>query len=171
MTGTGWERLDQIGRGMLPALIVLLLVLIGVVPLPLPRFGQVAPTLTLIPVYYWSLHRPNLLPPGVVFGLGLLQDLLSGSAIGVTALIFVVVQWVGRTQGRFVVGKPFILLWWGFLLVAFTAAIAEWLVFCLLNLVLTPIQPAILRACIAIALFPLFAALLMRVDRATMVAE
>ena len=167
MIGTGWQRLDQVGREMLPGFFALLLVLVSVVPLPLPQYGRVASALALTAVYYWSLERPNLFPPAIAFELGLLQDLLTGSAIGVTALIFVAVQWVVRTQRRFLIGQPFVLVWWGFLLVALLAAVAEWLLFCLLNFVITPIEPAILRAGIAIALFPLFAAIMMWINRLT----
>ena len=167
MIGTGWQRLDQLGRELLPGFFAAILVLVSVVPLPLPQYGQVATALTLIPVYYWSLERPNLFPPVLAFELGLLQDLLSGSAIGGTALIFVVVQWVVRSQRRFLIGQPFVLVWWGFLPVALLAAVAEWVLFCTLNLVITPIEPAIFRAGIAVALFPLFAAMMMWINRLT----
>ena len=171
MTMTGWQRLDQLGRNLLPGLLAVLFLLLSVVPVNVPHFGQVAPGLTLIAVYYWAVQRPSLFPPSLAFGLGLLQDLLSGNALGASAVIFVAVQWAVRAQRRFLIGRPFVLVWWGFLLVALAAAVAEWLLFCAMNFVITPIEPAVVSAGISIALFPLFAALLMWVNRATVAPE
>lgn len=50
--------------------------------LPPPLFG-------LMPVYFWSLLRPDLVPPGVAFAVGLLEDLLSGGPPGVWTASFV----------------------------------------------------------------------------------
>jgi rod shape-determining protein MreD len=47
------------------------------------------PVLALMPVYYWCLVRPDLMPPFAVFIIGVLQDLLSGSPPGVWTVAFV----------------------------------------------------------------------------------
>jgi len=47
------------------------------------------PLLALMPVYFWSLVRPDLMPPWAAFALGLLQDLLSGMPPGVWAASFI----------------------------------------------------------------------------------
>jgi len=52
--------------------------------------GRVPPPLfVLMPIYYWTLVRPDLMRPFGVFALGLLQDLFSGSPMGVWTLSFV----------------------------------------------------------------------------------
>ena len=52
--------------------------------------GQVpAPLLALMPVYFWCLVRPDLMPPAAAFSIGVLQDLLSGGPPGVWAAAFV----------------------------------------------------------------------------------
>ncbi len=52
--------------------------------------GQVpAPLLALMPVYFWCLVRPDLMPPAVAFAIGVLQDLFSGGPPGVWAASFV----------------------------------------------------------------------------------
>ena len=43
-----------------------------------------------MPVYFWSLVRPDLMPPGAVFFLGLAEDLLSGGPPGVWAASFLI---------------------------------------------------------------------------------
>jgi rod shape-determining protein MreD len=49
-----------------------------------------APLLALMPVYFWCLVRPDLMPPSAAFAIGLVEDLLSGGAPGVWALSFLV---------------------------------------------------------------------------------
>lgn len=47
------------------------------------------PLLALMPVYFWTLVRPDLMPPWATFVLGLAQDLLSGMPPGVWAASFI----------------------------------------------------------------------------------
>jgi rod shape-determining protein MreD len=48
------------------------------------------PLLAFMPVYFWCLVRPDLMPPPAALALGALEDLLSGGAMGIWALSFVV---------------------------------------------------------------------------------
>jgi rod shape-determining protein MreD len=48
-----------------------------------------APLFVLMPLYFWCLVRPDLMPPATAFMLGLLEDLLSGGPLGVWAASFV----------------------------------------------------------------------------------
>ena len=48
----------------------------------MPLFG-------LMPVYFWGLVRPDLMPPWVALLVGLTEDLLSGGPPGIWALSFV----------------------------------------------------------------------------------
>jgi rod shape-determining protein MreD len=50
--------------------------------LPAPLFG-------LMPVYFWGLVRPDLMPPWAALLVGLTEDLLSGGAPGIWAVSFV----------------------------------------------------------------------------------
>jgi rod shape-determining protein MreD len=50
--------------------------------LPAPLFG-------LMPVYFWGLLRPDLMPPSAALLAGLTEDLLSGGAPGIWAVSFV----------------------------------------------------------------------------------
>ena len=52
--------------------------------------GQVpSPLLALMPVYFWCLVRPDLMPPALAFVIGVLEDLFSGGPPGVWAASFV----------------------------------------------------------------------------------
>jgi rod shape-determining protein MreD len=156
-----WQRLDQTARKLLPALTTLILGLLVLIPLGVPRWGALAPPLMLASVYYWSLSRPGLLPPSASFALGLYQDLLTGAPLGSGALILVVVQWILRSQQRFLANRPFILLWAGFAPVAAGAALADWVIYALFTVTVPPIADGLVRAALGFALFPVVARLLL----------
>ena len=67
MDFTIWQRLDTIARRMLPVALTVILAMAAAVPLHAPGFSAVAPAVTLISVYYWTIFRPDLLPAPAVF--------------------------------------------------------------------------------------------------------
>lgn len=161
-----WQKLDQAGRNLTPVTVTLMLVLIGMVPVYLPGFQPVAPAVAVVSVYYWAIHRPDLLRPSTAFAIGLLQDLLSGAPLGMNALLLVLTHWVVVTQRRFFLGNSFLLLWWGFSLIMLGVAVVQWFAFSVLSARLLSMAPALFQALTTIALFPLLAWLFIRVQRA-----
>src|SRR5581483_8432401 len=110
------QRVDTGARLALPFAITLLFALLGVVAWPLPYFGQVAPPLALIAVYYWAVHRPDLFRPYMAFLIGILNDVLHDLPLGLSALIFVGMHQLVYSQRRFFAGHSFFMMWWGFAL-------------------------------------------------------
>lgn len=166
MTGGIWHKLDQAGRSVTPFAMTTLLLLVGAVPLHLPGYGTIAPSLGLMAVYYWAIHRPDLLRPGFAFVLGVLQDLLSGAPLGMTALVYVLVHRVVLIQRRVFLATTFPMLWLGFALIALAAAVVRWAGHCLLDMVLAPPGPVFVQALLTVTLFPVFGWLFIRVHRA-----
>ena len=114
-------------RGLAPFASILLLVFIGALPFPVPGLSPVMPALTVIAVYYWSIYRPDLLPLVATFFIGLVQDAIQGTPLGMSALVLLLVQGTVVSQRRFFRGKTFLVEWWGFMLVAPVAALIGWL--------------------------------------------
>ncbi|CAO3419678.1 rod shape-determining protein MreD [Azospirillum doebereinerae] len=166
MTATFWQRLDKAGRNLAPFAVTVMLVLIGLIPIPVPAYTPVAPQLTLISVYYWTIHRPDLMRPGVAFLLGLLQDLLIGGPLGVNALMLVVAQWAVLNQRRVFLASTFALLWIGFAMVMAGAVFLEWLAFSALSATAMPVKPALFQGLLTVAMFPAVGWLLIRMHRA-----
>jgi rod shape-determining protein MreD len=160
------HAVDRGARNAAPVLVTLLLMLAGMTPLRLPQFGSILPPLALMAVYYWAVHRPDLMRPMVAFGIGALQDLLSGAPMGVTPLTFMIAYWVSLTQRRLFLGTSFLLLWTGFAVVAAVAAIVQWVAYSALAGSFVAAPTAVFQAALAIGLFPLPAWLFMRVQRA-----
>jgi rod shape-determining protein MreD len=166
MTISLWQRLDLAGRALAPFAVTVILVLIGMVPLYLPGWQRIVPSLALMSVYYWSIHRPDLLPPGAAFVIGLLQDLLGGTPVGLTALVFLLCHWMLVHQRGFFLAGSFLMLWSGFTVVVFGAALLQWLICSLLAGELLIINAALFQALLTLALFPLCGWLFIRVHRA-----
>ena len=166
MTGGFWGRVDQTGRNIAPLALTVALMLIGMAPLHLPSYAAVAPSLPLMALYYWVIHRPDLLRPSMAFGLGLLQDLLSGTPLGMTPMIYILLYWVVLTQRRFFLGTSFAMLWFGFALIAFGAAFVGWFAYSILNLTILSPEPPLFQAIMTVTLFPPLSWLFIRIHRA-----
>jgi rod shape-determining protein MreD len=152
-----WHRLDQNARRLLPVLSTLLLGFVSILPVDIPRWGEMAPPLILVGVFYWSLVRPDLMQPATAFLLGLVEDLVTGAPIGSGALVMVITQWIMRGQQRFLANRPFLLLWAAFLPVIMMATILEWLVYATLTFHAVPILIALARMALGFVLFPVVA--------------
>jgi rod shape-determining protein MreD len=154
MRPTLLQRVDLKLRQALPGLLILLCIMLSVTPLRLPDYALVAPGLVLIAVFYWTVHRPDLLRPWHACLLGLFDDILSGPGLGVNALVLTLVHWAVVSQHRVFRGKGFAVVWIAF---ALLAPVAIGLI-ALLSLVATrtSIDPAVVLAQIllTIALYP-----------------
>lgn len=115
------QRLDLWARTAIPLLATFAAVILNVVPLRLPDYAPLAPGFVLMAVFYWTVHRPDLMRPWAVFMVGILDDILSGSPLGVNSLMLLFVHWAIVAQHRVFRGKSFVLIWFAFALVALGA--------------------------------------------------
>jgi rod shape-determining protein MreD len=88
---------DRFGNSLILLLAVAIPALSGflgviVSGIPISVFGGYIPPplFALMPVYFWSLVRPDLMPPGAVFAIGLAEDIVSGGPPGVWAATFLI---------------------------------------------------------------------------------
>lgn len=115
-------------RGALPFISALVLVLLMQLQYRVLFLDNMLPYLSLTAVYYWSVFKPRLMPVSAVFLLGLLQDILSGAPLGMTALLLLVVRiFVIRQSSRFL-EREFLFNWLVFIVVAIVFGLANWAV-------------------------------------------
>lgn len=152
------KRFDWIWRFLLAHTVTVTMFFLGLVSFALPFAGQIKPYFLLMPVYYWSIYRPNIVPPVLIMVVGVLFDFVSGQPyIGLSAFILLLVQWIIKDQRLFLMAQPFIVIWLGFALTCFAAAILEWLLFSVLSFKIVAILPAMAEAGISILIFPALA--------------
>ncbi|MFQ5785302.1 MAG: rod shape-determining protein MreD [Alphaproteobacteria bacterium] len=155
-TGAWWSRFERGLRSLTPLVLTLALVLVSVLPLRLPGFSSVTPVVALIAVYHWSIYRPDLLPLTGVFVIGLVQDALAGTPLGLTSLVLLLVQAVVVSQRRFFHGKSFLVEWWGFMLVAPVATLVSWMLASAYFATLITPRPLGFQLLLTVALYPCF---------------
>lgn len=168
MTAGLLQRLDKLTRNLTPVVISLLLITLSVVPVQIPFYGTVAANLGVMAVFYWVIYRPDLLPPAAAFLLGLWQDILFGTALGVYALVFLVVHTVLVAQRRFFQGKSFVVVWWAFAIVASLASLLAWLLVVVLNGAWIAPTPAVFQFLLTLALYPFVTWILARSQHAVL---
>lgn len=166
MKPTVLQRLDISVRQSLPVAVTLLLVVISVVPLRMPASHALAPDLVLMAVFYWTVHRPDLMRPWTVFIIGLLGDILTGAPPGANALVLVLVHASIIAQHKVFRGKGFALVWWAFALIAPAAHVVTAIVALLVAGVVVDPSVLGLRLVLTIAFYPAVAWFMGRAQRA-----
>jgi rod shape-determining protein MreD len=161
-------RVNNGAARLLPAATTLLAAVISVLPLQIPGYAALTPIFTLMATYHWTIYRPDLLPPAALFGIGLTEDLLAGSPIGVNALLLLLTRVAVLSYRRYFVNRNFPFVWTGFTLLAVTAMLGLWGLHCILDLSLLDFRNAVIRAALTVAIFPLASFMLGRAQRATM---
>lgn len=159
-------KLGRAARAMIPGWLLLGCIFVSGLPFGLPYFADVTPFLSLMAVYYWSIYRPELLPPAVVFAAGLVQDVISGGPLGLMALVLVLVHGVGASQRRVFLGKTFPVEWWGFGLVTLGAGACAWIVASVYYAALIDLRTLAVQAFLTVALYPLVTRIFSRAARA-----
>jgi len=157
MRRTAGQRIDLFTRRAMPALFTLMLVVVNMVPLHIPGIARIMPVLPLIAVYHWAVYRPALMPPSVVFAVGLLHDVLSGTPLGVNAVVYLSVYGIVVWQQRYLSGKSFLVVWLGFAIVSLIATVEAWLLVSILSQALVEPNAAVFQFVLNFGFFPLIA--------------
>jgi rod shape-determining protein MreD len=154
------RRLDMLSRRSFPAATTALALLVLAAPLGIPGQPEIQGALALCGVFFWSLFRPDSMPPPVAFGLGLLTDLLGYAPIGVAVVTLLIVHGLAMRWRRVVVRQGFMIVWLIFIGVAFGAAALQWALTSILTFELLPPGPGLFLAAIAAGIYPGVATLL-----------
>jgi rod shape-determining protein MreD len=152
-----------------PTLTAVTCVVVAVVPAHLPSFITVTPAFALMAVYYWTLHRPDLLPFAAVFVVGLLADLLEGAPLGVSPLILLLAYALVLSQREHLMMRGFTVIWVGFLVVAAAAAALQWGVASLFYGMLVDVRAFLFQGVFTVAVYPVVSYLLTRIQRMLLV--
>lgn len=165
MSEGGVGSIADVARRVVPGFTLVLLVFLAHLHLPIPFYGEIAPALPLMGVYYWVVFRPDLTPRVLVFMVGLFQDALIGAPFGLTALIFLLAHAFVLSQRRFLVGKPFWIFWAGFAIVAPVAGPLTWMLASALRGAILPSDVVIASIVLTVFVFPVVAWFLLRTQR------
>src|SRR6202035_5910804 len=104
-------RVNNGAARMLPVATTLLAALFSLLPVQIPGYAALTPVFTLMAAYHWTIYRPDLLPPLALFAIGLTEDLLAGSPIGINALTLLLARSAVLSYRRYFVNRTFPFVW------------------------------------------------------------
>lgn len=153
-------------RRLTPTVSTLALLVLSFVHLPLPYVSSVMPPLALMGVFYWAVYRPDRFGILAAFLIGLLQDLLMGAPLGVTAFLYALAHRLLWQQQRFFRGGSFWQLWLGYVVTQAMVSLGQWIAWSLLDGAVYNPMPFILQLLLALCLYPPIGWLLNRIHSA-----
>lgn len=165
------ENLNALSRVALVQTITFLLFCLSITSFSIFSLVDIQPYFVLIPIYYWAVYRPTLIPVIMTFTMGVLLDLLSGVPLGINTIPLLFVQWIVKNQRLFLMGQPFMVVSLGFFLSCCVYALFQWVVFSFAFLQFLPITPLLISIIFSVCLFPLFAMLFVVLHRFLPVAS
>ena len=142
---------------LLPAVLCAALVMVANAPISFTGGLLPPPVLALAAVYYWTLVRPDLMPPAVVLSVGLLEDLLSGGPPGLwTAGFLAAYALTDRQRETFagLTGPGALMSFAGVMLLAGATA---YVLACAVYLRLAPLPPLLVESISTVLFYPLVA--------------
>lgn len=154
------QRIDAFSRQLVPCVSIIAFAIIGVVPLHIPWFYSIAPSLSLIAVFYWTSYRSELVPVWAVFVVGLVQDALSGLPLGVSACTLTVAHAIAFGQRRFLIGKSSAVVWLSFAFVVLVTLTLGWALVCAYYGVILASPAIFFQAAATIGVYPILSRLL-----------
>lgn len=159
------QRLDVWARRSLPVVLTVMLAFIGAVPTGLPYLGSIVPAYTTMAVFYWAVYRPDLFPAGAVFLVGVLEDSITGTPLGVGTVCLLFVYGLALGQRRAFLKRPFFIAWIGFAVLAALATLLAWLMISVLSGSFVEARAALFQYLLTVALFPCLAMLFVAIHR------
>lgn len=160
-----WHRLDVASRYAFPGVQTVAVLLLLSAPLGLPGQAQLQPAWAMTCVYFWSLYRPASMPALLVFGVGLLLDLLAQGPVGIQVLVLLLIHAVGLRARRVLTRAGFAMVWLIFAGLAAGAVLAEWGLVVVLTWRVVPPWPGLFELGVALGLYPLLAVYLITLHR------
>lgn len=149
---------------LMPFATTLLAALLSLQPVHLPGYVNLTPAFALMTVYYWTIFRPDLLPPLALFGIGVVYDLLSGGLPGVTPFLFLLSRVAVLRCRRWFINRTFSFLWGGFTLLTSAAMAGLWMLHSVLAFQFIGFTGSVFRTALTISLFPILSYLLGRIQ-------
>ena len=148
-------RSEALLRGALPFLAVLLLICIDLAAFPSPAPTALSPLLCLAAIFYWTVHRPDLMGNTLVLTATVVLDATAGLPLGLTAAAFFATRLLLHAPPRFFAGRSFLVLWACFSLAATVLLTLRWLLACLYFQHVFAFRPVAFEFFSTVAAYPL----------------
>lgn len=139
---------------LLPLLTSILLVMLSFVPLDFAAANNMRPAAGLICVFFWMIHRPDVFNLVSVYILGLVIDVISSAPFGSNIFAMLVMYLLVSNMAAFWNGKPFVVTWYGFALLAMITMLSRWLLVSVYYSQFLPLSLLMFNLLFTIAFYP-----------------
>ena len=154
------ENITSLFQRLLPFMSSVLLLLMSYIPLDFSVFNNIRPSIGLICVYFWMLHRPDLFNLWSVYFLGVIDDIISSAPFGSNIFAMLLLYVLITNTSRFFNAKPFVVTWYGFAVLSLVAMLGRWLVVSIYYSQFLPLLMMLFSYMVTIAAYPLLSLLL-----------
>lgn len=154
------ENITSLFQRILPFLSSLVLLLLSYVPLDFSLLNNIRPSVGIVCVYFWMLHRPDLFNLWSVYFLGMIDDIISASPFGSNIMAMLLMYILLNNTSRFFNAKPFIVTWYGFAALALVTMLSRWLVVSVYYGQFLPLTIMMFSYLVTVASYPLLSLLL-----------
>jgi len=144
-------------RFLLPTLSCLFLLFFAVIPLPVPYLTFTPLQGLYIGIFYWAIFAPQRLPYLFLFLLGILQDCLFSTPLGISSLFFVCIYFVIRHKRYYFLSRSFLFHWLVFSFIVIITGFFMWLFMSALKGTFFQIFSLIFQMIMTIAFYPIWA--------------
>lgn len=143
----------------LPILLGLILILAFRLPIRTGVVGMYMPFVSLVFVYYWVLNGRSFIPFGMVFLLGLFEDMVTIGPAGLNSIILLAVAAGLVNQRRFFVNRSFLVGWAGFCIICIGATIFRWILESVYAKDFLSMWPLMTQAMVTMVIYPILGAI------------
>lgn len=155
---------------LLPLISSLILLFISYTPLNLLPVYNIRPAVGFVCAYYWLIHRPDLFNLLSVYFLGLVDDTISNVPFGANIFAMLVLYVLLNNLLRFFNGKPFVITWYGFMIMSLVAFVTKWLVLSIYYAQFLPFSIVFFSFLFTVAFYP-FLTLVLAFVQNNMIAD
>lgn len=148
------ETLTSSLQRLLPLLSSILMLLLSYMPFNLFMPTSIHPSIAIICVYYWMLHRPDVFNLFSVFVLGFIEDIISMAPWGSNIFELLILYVLISNLLKYFNGKPFEVMWVGFIPAAFLSMLARWFVVSVFYSQFLPLGMLMFSFLITVAAYP-----------------
>lgn len=149
---------------IVPSFICFVLFILCIIPKHIWGMSNIMPILPLIPIFYWGRSQSSEIPLWFAFLIGFLMDALSGSILGISAILYMIFLLTLHTQEKHFSKEGFLLLWFYFVIMLMTLSILQLLIISIFNKQIYAITPAFLQFLLTICIYPISHKLFDRIE-------
>lgn len=120
--------------------------------------GSFFPMVDVIIIYYWCMFYPSVMKGWLAFAIGILRDALSGTALGLNALAYLMLRnfSISKEENRKSLNNSFAFIWQKFALLVSMVAALKWLLFGVIFDVYVPFWPIVINVIVTVVAYPFF---------------